>query len=410
MDLYFARQPILDRDLKVFGYELLFRSSPQKATAGELSQEVGDYATSVVLEAVSTNGIETITGGTYAFVNFTRGLLLDGVATLYPNQYLVVEVLENIKVDEEVLAAVQALRENGYLIALDDYVYRPGDEPLLKMSDIIKLEVDGSDAAYENLQIVAEKIDLARCRLLAEKVETEEVFHKAAAMGCTLFQGYFFAKPKMLSQKTVSPLYMNQLRLVQEMMKNEIDYTAVSDIIKNDVGLSYKILRLVNSAYFGSRSKIANVHHAVVFLGTNELKRWTAYIALTEINDNNSSELIIMSMVRAYFCDSTAKRIGKEKDADAYFLAGLFSLLDTIVESPPEVCLKAIVVPPVTREALLGKDNPGRYLLDLIHAIENGEWENVSRLSRLLGLPETEVSSTYLDAIRQVEELNQTGV
>lgn len=407
MDLYFARQPILDHNLKVFGYELLFRSNPHKASAEELPQADGDYATSVVLEAVSTNGIETITGGAYAFVNFTRNLLLDGVATLYPQKYLVVEVLENIKLDEGILEAVRALREKGYLIALDDYVYRPGDEPLLKMSDIVKLEVDGSDAAYKNLQTVAKKVNPKRCRLLAEKVETEEVFHKAAALGCTLFQGYFFAKPKTLSQKTVSPLKINQLRLVQEVMKTETDYEIVADIIKNDVGLSYKILKLANSAYFGVRRKISSVRHAVVFLGANELKKWATYISLAEMNGNNSAELIEMSMIRAYFCESAAKSLGREKDTDAYFLAGLFSLLDTIVESPLDVCLKTIAVPPETHTALLEKDNPGRHILDLIIAIENGKWEDVSRLSERLGLSESEVSTAYMHAIEQVRKLEQ---
>lgn len=399
MDAYFARQPILDQNLQLFGYELLFRSNPKAHTSGVMPTVDGDYATASVLEAVNINGIEKITSGSYAFVNFTKRLLLDGIATLYPKEYLAVEILEDIRVDETLLEAVRNLRSAGYLVVLDDYIYRPGDEPLLEMSDIIKVEVDGSSAAYSNLHTIAKKVNLKRCKLLAEKVETQEVFDKAAQMGCTLFQGYFFAKPKTIAKKTVSPLKVNQLRLIQEIMKPDIDFKAISNIIKNDVGLSYKLLRLVNSAYYGVKHEISNINQAVVYLGKAELKKWLTFTSLAEISDNKPSELIIMSMTRAYFCEQVAKLTRKFRDADAYFLAGLFSLLDTITDSTLESCLETVMIPPVAVKALLEQDNPGRYALDLIISLENGNWEQVGRLGLKLNLDESQISDIYVDAI-----------
>lgn len=404
MDIYFARQPILDKNLRVFGYELLFRPGPDAQGAGNLRDIDGDYATSVVLAAASVGGLENVTGGTYAFVNFTENLLLEGIATLHPPNYLAIEVLEEIRVNERVLDAVRELREKGYLIALDDYVYQAGDEPFLELSDIIKVEVDGSAESYENLQTVIAKVDSDRCQILAEKVETQEIFDKSAKMGCTLFQGYFFAKPKTMMRKTVSSLKINRLRLMQEVIRPDIDKEAVADIIKSDVSLTYKILRLVNSAYFGIRNKISNINHAVVFLGSDELKKWVTYVTLTELNEDKASEIIIMSVVRGYFCETVAKMTHMEQDADAYFLIGLFSLLDTIVEAPLEECLKTITIPPLTREVLLEKDHSGREPLDLIIALENGNWDEVGRISKELGLDERNISTIYLDSIKQVRQ------
>lgn len=406
MDAYFARQPILDQNLQLFGYELLFRSSPQSHTSGSMPMIDGDRATASVLDAVNLNGIEKITGGSYAFVNFTKRLLLDGIATLYPREFLAVEILESIHVDAEVMAAIAELKESGYLIALDDYVYRPGDDALISMCDIIKVEVDGTADSFRNLNTVLKKADMRRCRILAEKVETQEVFERASAMGCSLFQGYFFAKPKTIAKKTVSPLRVNQLRLMHEVTKKDIDFRTISDIIKNDVSLSYKTLRLVNSVYYGIRHEIKNINQAVVFLGKNELKKFLSFTSLSEVGDNKPPELVIMSMTRAHFCEQVAKLTRRKKDTEAFFIAGLFSLLDTLTDTPLENCLETISVPPVSYAALLEEDNPGRHALDLIVAIEKGEWEQASCLGELLGLDEAEISDIYLEAIDWAQQFS----
>ncbi|HBR01306.1 MAG TPA: hypothetical protein DD738_01685, partial [Ruminiclostridium sp.] len=190
MNAYFARQPILDEDLNLFGYELLFRPNPQTNTSGKNIVVDGNSATSSVLNAIEWGGIEKVTGGTHAFVNFTEQLLLAGLPTLYPNQHLVVEVLETVRINPQVLEAIRQLKEKGYIIALDDYEYRANDQYLLSLCDIVKVEVDGSAKSFQNLQRVVQAVNLQQCRVLAEKVETQQDFEESKALGCTLFQGY----------------------------------------------------------------------------------------------------------------------------------------------------------------------------------------------------------------------------
>lgn len=399
MEAYFARQPIMDVNLRLFGYELLFRPNMQSPDSGTMVHLDGDRATTTVLDAASWAGIEKVTGGKRAFVNFTHHLLLEGVATLYPKQYLVVEILENIRIDHQVLDAILSLKRQGYLIALDDYRYKKEDAALLKIADIVKVEVDGSDAAYQNLRQVLRAVNLNRCNVLAEKVETQEVFERTKMMGCTLFQGFFFARPKTISEKIVSPLKMNQMRLMREISRPDMDFDILANIIKNDVGLTYKTLRLVNSAYYGLRNEVKSINQAVVILGRDEMRKWLTVSALCELCDDKPSELAIMSLTRAHFCELVALETRRYRNAEAYFLAGLFSLLDALTDTTLESCLESMTVPAATKLALLGGNNDGRDLLDLIVALEQGDWDIVVRLSKKLRIKEDLVAKIYLQAI-----------
>ena len=403
MNAYFARQPILDENLNLFGYELLFRPNPQTITSGKNIVVDGDSATSSVLNAIEWGGIKKVTGGTHAFVNFTEQLLLAGFPTLYPNQHLVVEVLETVRINPQVLEAIRRLKEKGYIIALDDYEYRPNDQYLLSLCDIVKVEVDGSAKSFQNLRRVVQAVNLQQCRVLAEKVETQQDFEESKALGCTLFQGYFFAKPKLVTEKTINPLKINQMRLLQEIAKPGVDFQILANVIKHDVALSAKTLRLVNSAYYGLSHEIKSIGQALTLLGTSELQRWLTYSSLTGLCDNKPSELIILSMTRARFCESVGTAIKGYDNADAYFLTGLFSLLDTLTDCDLAQCLERMQIPKLTKIALLESGNHGRYILDLIIAIETGNWKNVTRLFQALGLKEVLAYRFYLEAIEAAQ-------
>lgn len=400
MNAYFARQPILDTNRNLYGYELLFRANPDLYESGIQGNVDGNRATAAVLDAISIRGLNAVTGGKKAFVNFTEPLLLDGVAAQYSKEHLTVEVLETVRNTNEVLAALTGLKDAGYMIALDDYEYKPGDEALLDMADVIKLEVTGrQEDIIRSIRENTSRIDPAKTALLAEKVETEEMFNLCKELGCKLFQGYFFAKPITLSEKTVSPLRLNHIRLITESSRPGFDFVRISEIIKHDVGLSYKILKLVNSAYFGLSSKVKNVHQATVLLGTKELKKWISYIALTEMCENKPSELIMMSLIRAHFCESIAKVIGRESETEPFFLAGLFSLLDAMLDMEIGVALKNVSLPEVTRLALLENDNAGAWALGLICGIEKGEWNAVQSLADKLPVGSAQVSEIYYETI-----------
>lgn len=396
---FFARQPILDPGQHLYGYELLFRSDPEAKTAGRTPQFDGDRATAIVPEALFNRGIDNVTGNKKAFVNFTEGLLQGNIAMQYPPEDLVVEVLETVKLNDDTYNALVLLKENGYQLALDDYVYRRGNERFLDLVDIVKVEVNDTTKVARNIGAVRSRVDPATTQILAEKVETREVFETARRLGCTLFQGYYFAYPDIVVDHTLGTLRANHLRLIAEVSKPNVDFGAISSIIKQDVGLSYKTLRLVNSAYFGLPQKIQNIHQAVVFLGTNELKKWVAFTALTNITEGKPSELVTMSLIRGNFCETVAKNTRRQADSESYFLAGMFSLLDVMMEVKLETALADLSLTAVTRAALLEEDNPGWYALQLIQAFEKGQWERASHWCEQLGLHEETASEIYFRAL-----------
>ena len=255
MDAYFARQPILDQEQSVFGYELLFRPNSDATHSGDLPVLDGDQATAAVLETVNWRGIERATGGRPAFVNFTENLLLNDFMLMYPNTCLVVEVLEFVRESPALLSAMTCLKENGYTIALDDFVLRHDNVRLLRMCDIVKVEVSIGGPALDNLRRVLDAVNGTDCKVLAEKVETREEFELARSLGCALFQGYFFAKPATVLERIVAPKNVNLLQLVSAVNRPEIDFDEITSIIRRDVGLSYKTLQLVNSAHYAPAPK-----------------------------------------------------------------------------------------------------------------------------------------------------------
>ncbi|MDL2294685.1 HDOD domain-containing protein [Ruminococcaceae bacterium OttesenSCG-928-D13] len=396
---YFARQPILDDNQRLYAYELLFRPNPDKNESGQPLAFDGDRATMDVLEALTWGGINKITGGVPAFVNFTERLLLDEVATLYSKEFLVVEVLENIHITNAVLDAIRELKHKGYKIALDDYWFRKEDSALLSLCDIVKLEVDGSRKSYRNIVSVRQALVGTKCRLLAEKVETLQVFEQSRRLGCTLFQGYFFAKPNIMGQKRLSPLKLNQVRLIRELARDEMDFEAMASIVKQDIGLTYKTLRLVNSAYYGLQNEVKSINQALLLLGKNELRKWLTVSALNTLGEKKPSELIIMSMTRAKFCESAASLLGRKRDGEAFFLSGLFSLLDTLTDNSLEDNLAQMPVPALTKRALLEEKNIGRDTLDLIISMEAGDWDTTAGLCEKLRLTDSQVAEAYRAAI-----------
>ncbi len=399
MDAYFARQPILDQEQRVFGYELLFRPSSEATHSGDLPVLDGDQATAAVLETVNWRGIERATGGRPAFVNFTENLLLSDIVCMYPSACLVIEVLEYVRESPDLLQAVTRLKEQGYTIALDDFVLRHDNVRLLQMCDIVKVEVSSGGPALDNLRRVLDAVRGIPCRVLAEKVETRAEFEVARAMGCTLFQGYFFAKPATVLERIVAPKNVNLLQLVGAVNQSTINFDEITNIIRRDVGLSYKTLQLINSAQYAPRNQVSSIKQAVVGLGQNGLRRWLTAITLMRLGDNKVSELLTMSLVRARFCELMALHKHCKDELDAYFLTGLFSLLDVLTETDFSVLLDAMNVPELTRAALCGKESVCLPALQLIRALEEIDWRKVDEISGQENVRESNVFQMYHAAI-----------
>ena len=269
---YVARQPIFDREQHVFGYELLFRDGLENAFNGDT-----DEASRATLDRSLLMGLDVLCDGRRAFVNCTRDTLVKGLVTLLPSESTVVEVLENVTPDPDVMLACQNLKEAGYLIALDDFTADDARAPLAEIADILK--VDMKLTTEEQRAALIKRYGPWRCRMLAEKIETQAEFLRTKDQGFVYFQGYFFRRPEMLSTRDMPANRLNYLRLLQEVSRPELDLDGLEKLIKSEASVCYRLLRYLNSAVFGLKNEIHSVRHALSMLGEREVRRWVRLVA-----------------------------------------------------------------------------------------------------------------------------------
>ena len=428
MEAYYARQPILDKYGNLYGYELLFRQNPGAKVSGADAPRPpkgmpagnvkhvpakpvfdGERATGAVLHAISSSGISNVTGGAAAFVNFTEKLILDGYATLFPADYLVVEVLESAAPTPEMYNRLCELKNKRYRIALDDFVYGPEFDNFVKICDIIKVEVGTEQRYMDNLKNVFDalgRMGLAeKVTVLAEKVETQEMFKLCSQMGCELFQGYFFAKPVTITNHVIGVLQASYLNLVALVNKRDLDFNRIADAIRNDVALTYKLLNLANSAYFSRGTVIKDIHHAVARLGEEELKKWVSFLSMNAVCINKPTELVQMSLLRGQFCEQVAVKKGRANKAESYFLAGMFSLLSALMDMDVRAILDTVAVPDETRDALTGASNEISCAVEAIAVIELGDFRKLTELCEKLNLTYHEIMQIYMNCINKTGEM-----
>jgi c-di-GMP-related signal transduction protein len=387
---YVARQPIFDRDEKVFGYELLFRDGMENAFRGVDA----DAASRSTLDSSLLMGLDVLCDGRRAFINCTRNTLTSGLVTLMPSSSTVAEILENVPPDAEVMAACQHLKEAGYMIALDDYVTNDAREPLADMADIIKIDI--RITSLEERAALVKRHGPWRSRMLAEKVETREEFVVARDQGFVYFQGYFFRKPEIVATRDLPANRINYLRLLQAVSRPELDLAALENLVKGEASICYRLLRYLNSAAFGLRSEIHSVRHALSILGEREIRRWMRLVATIGAGEDKTSDLVLSALVRARFGELLAPRV-PHGESDL-FLLGLLSLIDAMLEMPMSEVLEKVPLDHETKAVLLGQPSMLRPVYQLMLAHESGEWQVTAGLGADLHLDHEEVASLYWQA------------
>lgn len=396
MDVFLARQPIFNVNQETVAYELLYRSGDINAFTGGVADEVA--SSRVIFDAFQNFGLDTITSGLPAFINFSARLLEEEVATLFSKEYLVVEVLETVDPSPRIVEKCRALKDAGYHIALDDFVYSRAMEPLLDLASIVK--VDFRQTTRFEVNKLRARLLTRDCILLAEKVETWDDFHLAKELGFTLFQGYFFQKPEIMTTTSLTPQELNYFQLVIEVNKEELDYPKVTRFISMDVALTYNLLKLVNSAAFGQRQRLTTLQQALVVLGEREIRKWVTLVALQGMSAQKMDGTISLSLIRGRFAQLLARKTGFREQQNDLYLTGLFSLLDVLLQRPMELILDEVKAPKETREVLLHGTGPYCEIYDAVLAYEKGEWDNMAQSARHLNLDTSAVAESYVQAIR----------
>ena len=402
--VFVARQPIFDTDQKVFGYELLYRSSFNNSYDGT----DGTSATlAVIREAYLVLGTQ-LTGTNKAFINFNLDLLERKLALTLRPETTVIEILENVVADRAAIGLCEELKEAGYTIALDDFDPAKEDaRTLVELADIIKVD-------FRQLG-PAERAGITRSHrgkkpvFLAEKVETLEEFFEAREIGYLYFQGYFFGEPQILSARNIPGNKVSQLRMMSEINRPDMDFPSLEAVIRRDTYLTFSLLNYINSAYFGLRTGVSSIMQALALLGEREVRRWALLLLMTFMGADKPSEVNMTSLIRGKFCETLAMKIGLAQKAPELFMTGMFSMLDVLVGRPLHELLDTINVGKDIRVALTSGGNRHGEVLQLVLAYEKALWEQVDARAGKLGLDSAEMASDYRASVQWAEQVLDAG-
>ncbi|MCF7966625.1 HDOD domain-containing protein [Methylobacter sp. Wu8] len=386
-DIIIGRQQIFDQKLNVCAYELLFRGNDfnlnYKDDAAKATQQV---ITDTILEL----GLNTIVGPHKAFINFTTQNILDKTPLHLPKDRIVIEVLENVEIDSRIIANLKELSELGYIIALDDFVFSEMWTPLVEFADIIKLDI--LEMGELKTRELINRLKPYNVQLLAEKVETYAEYRYLVELGCDYFQGFFFNKPNTVSGKRMSVNQATAIQLLNTANNPDVEFEDMTKIISLDVGLSYKLLHYINSAFFALPNKISSIGHAISYLGLKEMRRWINILMLASLSSKPEA-VMQNALIRGKMCEELAGLTGN-KSGD-FFLIGILSNLDSLLDMPLDEALNQLPLADDIVSAILHKEGLGGEALDCVISYERWDISSIA----FKDVDQAIIGDTYIHSI-----------
>lgn len=398
--MFIARQPIFNKSMKIYGYELLFRAN---STANAFSGADSNLATAVVFGGLFEQGIDTVVGKAKAFVNFDYEFLMSDAIELINPDTLVIEVLETVEVDNILVERIRYLRRQGYKIALDDFEESLLEYPIVPLADIIKYDI-----IVTPLETIRKDVKEAIGQnkiLLAEKIETEDEFRQAREMGFHLFQGYFFSRPNIVvggpnARKTPRMIYAS---LLAELRKEEPSYDRLTRMIQSDVNLSYRLMRLISRKK--EESQYRTLRNALVRMGIVKMERWVNVLMLEEVARGKPDELLRLSLVRSKFSEYIAEHSRFRSRQDEVSMMCLFSLLDVIMEIPMAEVLEGMFISEDIKDALIYGKGVFKPICYLVSAYEKGDWTVVDTYADEIEMDTDKLYQGYLASIQWAAQI-----
>jgi len=393
-EVYVGRQPIVDRELTVLGYELLFRHGPHALRAATDD----DRATGrIIVNTFAELGLQRLVGSRLGFINVTRPFLVGTLPLPFAPTDVVLEILETVVIDDDLLDGVRRLRAGGYRLALDDFRADDAERVrrLLPLVDYVKVDVlDQSPSAIARSVEYCRKCSGARPpALIAERVESLPVMRDCVNLGFSYFQGYLLGRPATVSSPTLSPATVTCMELLNRLAKPDITYDELEEIVRMDVGLSYRVLRAVNSAAAGLVRPISSVREALVLLGHRQLRAWVLLMVLADASDIVEEQLSV-AMTRARMCELlTAYLPGA--NPDAAFLTGLLSSLDFLLGVPMTEVVARLPLDDTIARALVDGEGPLGEIVRIAKAYEVADLETLA----LCPVDLADLAPAYLNAL-----------
>lgn len=366
--MFVGRQPIFDRKSELFAYELLFRGgfNPNEAEFDSATEATA----TVVNNSIMGFGLEEIVGNDKAFINFPQSFFHPDSELCFSPENIICEILENVEPTEGVLQGLDKLKKQGFTFALDDFVFKQKFIPFIKLSDYIKIDIE--TLSLEKIPLILKKIKgITTAKLVAERVETKEQLQVCMDAGFDYFQGYFFAKPEIISGKKLDITRTLLMELLSKLTDEDIMLDELVDIIAKDVGLTHKLLKLATQYRTRNMPTFSTIKEVVVLFGFKRVKSWAAMISMGGLNDI-SPETFNIARIRAIFMRNCAQHECLEQ-IDSFYLTGLLSLMDTILGQPMEKALSQLPLNDDIMNGILNNEGDHGRLLDLIKSFEHGD-------------------------------------
>ncbi|HJF33006.1 MAG TPA: HDOD domain-containing protein [Sporosarcina psychrophila] len=408
-NIFVGRQPILNRNGDIYAYELLYRNS-HKNFYPDVDP---DQATiRLLVNTFLTIGLEKVSGKSLSFINFTGELLTQDIISSLDPKRVVIEVLETVEITPLLLTKLRLLKEMGFKLALDDFILQEQysvHSELFNLVNFIKVDYLNT-TPIERLEIEKLIMKYPSIVLLAEKIETEEQFEAAKASGYSLFQGYFFSKPEIVTGIEIPSNVVLQFQIIKRLHSEPLNIDEIVGLIMHDVSLTYKLLRLINTYAFEVLKKISSIKQAIVLIGLRETKRWIQVLALREIGEGSGNgrtrALVDYSLTRAKMCELLARRDGQE-NPEEYFLAGMFSLINVIMKRDWDAVFHLIPLSDEVVRTVKGERTEMTPYLQLTEAVERFDWERIEELTSKMGITQPELSKYSLEAHHWAQSLQQ---
>ncbi len=413
-NLYFARQPILDLHGNTYAYELLYRTSLDQFFEPIENDRLA--TAKVLVYALNLRGLKNTLGKTFAFINIDEELLMDEMLFSIPKEQFVLEILENVVINERIVARIKELKNHGYRFALDDAdcskEYILNFQPIFEYIDIIKLDIPTlQENNLPKFLSLFKRFDL---KILAEKVETQEQFDKYKALGCSYFQGYFFARPDIIENKAIDPAQLLILRLIRH-LQNGIETDEICRAFEQNAALTLQFLRFINSAAFSFKSSIKSIRQAILLLGPNQLKSWlllVAYANPSTAAKGLQNPLLTLAQTRANMMQTFCKEIYKHECSKTILeksaFIGLLSLIEALLNAPMQTILNELNVDEEIVQTLVNNTGELGTMLQLVCAVERFDTQSVDEILDTLPLTRKEFSAAVQEAYALTEAFSSS--
>jgi EAL and modified HD-GYP domain-containing signal transduction protein len=392
---YVARQPIMDMHGKVHGYELLFRNGPVAAFSGDL-----DDASRTMLDNAALFGLKRLTRGLPAFVNCTTETLTSDLVHILPSGMTVLEILESLEPTPALIEACSNLKSAGFRLALDDFTWKPGFDPLIELADYVKVDFVLTDRSERRKLL--NRLQGLPLALVAEKIETQEEFQQAKEEGFSLVQGYYFCRPVLLENNKVPANKLSQIQILRRLQEEAPDLRELAGLVKRDTSLTYRLLRMINSPACAMQQEVRSIETALIAIGEENFRRLATLAITSELNKDQPMELLRMAFLRARFCELAAAGCGL--NSTEQYLLGLMSLLPAMLRRPMEELVPALPLRKEIREALLGEQSQDRCTLTWLEGHELGDWDLCDDMMVVYKMDRENLLRSYDEAAVWAEE------